>query len=104
MNTHCNTVPPTSVLLEELLDICLKCSFFVVLFSGWRLSTCQRHFQEASRFYSVGRFTPKCHPDGRYKEVQCYGSKCFCVGSDGLDSGVNQTLLPQTPSCPPTPG
>ena len=84
--------------------ICLRISCAVVLPVGWRLSTCQRHYQEASRFYSTGHFTPKCHADGRYEEVQCYGSRCFCVGSDGLDSGVNETVLPQTPSCPPSRG
>ena len=72
--------------------------------TGWRLTDCQRHFQDASRFYTTGRFSPKCYPDGRYKEVQCLGSQCICVGSDGLDSGVNKTVLPQTPSCPPTDG
>lgn len=79
-------------------------SLSFVHLSGWRLSRCQRHFQEASRFSSLGRYVPKCHPDGRYKDVQCYGSTCFCVGSNGLDLGLNRTLLPQVPTCPPTPG
>ncbi|XP_022806051.1 uncharacterized protein LOC111343164 [Stylophora pistillata] len=68
---------------------------------GWRLTTCQRHFQQASRSSSV--YTPKCRPDGRYKDVQCYGSTCFCVGRNGLDLGLNRTLLPQLPTCPLTP-
>lgn len=74
----------------------LECS------SGWRLTTCQRHFQQASRSSSF--FIPKCRHDGRYKDVQCYGSTCFCVGRNGLDLGLKRTLLPQFPTCPLTPG
>lgn len=79
-------------------------SLAFVYLPGWRLTKCQRQFQEASRFSSLGRFVPKCHPDGRYKDVQCYGSTCFCVDSNGQDLGLNRTLLPQVPDCPPTPG
>ena len=92
----------------HLLLTCIYCKdrdllhFFFYFFSGWRLSTCQRHFQQASRFSSL--YLPKCRQDGRYKDVQCYGRTCFCVGRNGLDLGLNRTVLPRFPTCPPRPG
>ncbi|EDO38469.1 predicted protein, partial [Nematostella vectensis] len=35
----------------------------------------------------IGRFLPKCKPNGNYDEVQCHGSTgfCWCVDMDGVE-------------------
>lgn len=34
---------------------------------------------------AAGVFIPSCTPGGAYQEVQCRGSQCWCVDSQGLE-------------------
>ncbi len=46
-------------------------------------------FQKSDVFKSVTStspsYVPQCTKDGRYQEVQCQGSECWCVDSRGLE-------------------
>ncbi|XP_072425646.1 thyroglobulin [Chiloscyllium punctatum] len=44
-------------------------------------------------------FVPKCTRDGLYEEVQCLGTDCWCVDSQGLEI-PNSRVRGQRPQCP----
>uniref|UniRef100_UPI00398F4E46 thyroglobulin n=1 Tax=Pristiophorus japonicus TaxID=55135 RepID=UPI00398F4E46 len=44
-------------------------------------------------------FVPKCTGDGRYEEVQCQGSDCWCVDGQGMEV-PNSRIQDQRPQCP----
>ncbi|XP_048452133.1 thyroglobulin [Rhincodon typus] len=44
-------------------------------------------------------FLPKCTGDGRYEEVQCLGTVCWCVDSQGVEI-PNTRVSGQRPQCP----
>jgi len=48
-------------------------------------TTCQQEVFEATQKPSVGRFTPRCNPDGSYHLIQCHASTglCWCSHPDG---------------------
>ncbi|XP_067833083.1 thyroglobulin [Heptranchias perlo] len=44
-------------------------------------------------------YVPKCTGDGRYEEIQCQGSDCWCVDSQGTEVPSSK-IQGQRPQCP----
>ncbi|XP_043117353.1 thyroglobulin [Puntigrus tetrazona] len=44
-------------------------------------------------------YVPQCTEDGRYREVQCHGSECWCVDSRGLEMKGSR-ITGTRPRCP----
>ena len=46
---------------------------------------CEKEFLEATQKPLLGKFTPRCNPDGSYHLTQCHTSTgfCWCSHPDG---------------------
>ncbi|XP_038664387.1 thyroglobulin [Scyliorhinus canicula] len=56
-----------------------------------RVGTCDRQ--------TSNLFVPRCTGDGRYEEVQCQGTDCWCVDSQGMEVSKSR-VQGQRPQCP----
>lgn len=50
---------------------------------GKNLTLCQRQYQEYWKYPAMGRYVPRCKPDGSFDNIQCRGAYCFCVDQNG---------------------
>jgi hypothetical protein len=73
-------------------------SIFFIL--GRDLTNCQREYQEAERDkFTIGRFMPRCTPEGEYVTIQCQESECYCVNGYGHEIYGTRMRMPKRPNC-----
>ncbi|XP_024114135.1 thyroglobulin isoform X2 [Oryzias melastigma] len=68
-----------SVLKNTLMSSSSSASLYQVLTP--LMTSCS----EEEKDDAAGVFIPRCTPGGAYQEVQCRGSQCWCVDSQGLE-------------------
>ena len=77
--------------------IALLFVFFYFLL-GKNLTLCQRQYQEYWKYPAMGRYVPRCKPDGSFDNIQCHGPYCFCVNQDGNKRSDSFMLLSEPSS------
>ena len=69
-------------------------------FPGYKLTLCQKQFQDYVTHPMPGRFEPRCSKTGAFQEIQCYGSSCFCVNREGIElPDTRRSLAMGNPVC-----
>lgn len=58
-------------------------SLFYITPLGKTLTLCQRQYQEYWKYPAMGRYVPRCKPDGSFDNGQCHGPYCFCADQNG---------------------
>ena len=75
----------------------------LILPQGKNLTLCQRQYQEFWKYPSMGRYVPRCKPDGSFNSLQCYGPYCFCTDQYGNRRGgsiILQSDVAKGVECP----
>ena len=60
---------------------------------------CREEYQTALQNYVVGRYVPRCRPDGGYEPLQCRTSYCFCVDKYGKEVPESRKSASDPPNC-----
>ncbi|XP_048581312.1 uncharacterized protein LOC5512067 isoform X7 [Nematostella vectensis] len=64
------------------------------------MTDCQRQYREAEEDkFTMGRFMSRCTPEGRYHDVQCQESVCYCVNANGDEIYGTRVDMPSRPNC-----
>lgn len=72
----------------------------VIKFPGYKLTLCQKQFQDYVTHPMPGRFEPRCSKTGAFQEIQCHGSSCFCVNREGIElPDTRRSLAMGNPVC-----
>ena len=73
--------------------------FAIVLFAVPSDTECRQEYETALKNYAVGRYVPRCRPDGRYEPLQCHATVCFCVDQYGKEISGSRKSAFSPPSC-----
>ena len=60
---------------------------------------CRQEYKTALQNYVVGRYVPRCRPDGSYEPLQCHTSVCFCVDKNGNEIPGSRKSAYSPPNC-----
>lgn len=61
---------------------------------------CQQQLQLYIRSDDHRQLEPSCNADGSYRDIQCYGSQCYCVNSRGVEIlGTRKSFIDGKPNC-----
>ena len=72
----------------------------VISFPDYKLTPCQKQFQDYVTHPMPGRFEPRCSKTGAFQEIQCHGSSCFCVNREGIElPDTRRSLAMGNPVC-----
>ena len=88
--------------LDRIVIKCLKRYLVirVINFPGYKLTLCQKQFQDYVTHPMPGRFEPRCSKTGAFQEIQCHGSSCFCVNREGVElPDTRRSLAMGSPVC-----